>query len=66
MVNQSINRSMNQKMSTARRPSTPPGSTSHVYLVGTVAAIGGLLFGYDTGVVSGALLWIPKVGSINR
>src|SRR4029077_1962360 len=36
-----------------------------VYLVAVVAAICGFLFGYDTGVISGALLFIKKDFSLS-
>lgn len=37
--------------------------SSYIKTVATVAALGGLLFGYDTGVMSGALLFIsPQFG----
>jgi SP family galactose:H+ symporter-like MFS transporter len=35
------------------------------YLIATLAALGGLLFGYDTGVISGALLFIRQVMSLS-
>jgi SP family galactose:H+ symporter-like MFS transporter len=35
------------------------------YMIAGVAALGGLLFGYDTGVISGALLFIRQVMSLS-
>lgn len=35
-------------------------SSTYVYLAAVFAAVGGLLFGYDTGVISGALIFIRQ------
>ncbi len=37
-----------------------PNGNSFVYLATAVSALGGLLFGYDVGVISGAILFIQK------
>jgi SP family galactose:H+ symporter-like MFS transporter len=37
----------------------------YFYLISAVAALGGLLFGYDTGVISGALLFIRQVMALS-
>ncbi len=37
----------------------------YFYLIASVAALGGLLFGYDTGVISGALLFIRQVMTLS-
>jgi sugar porter (SP) family MFS transporter len=38
----------------------PAASQRYVYIAAVFAAVGGLLFGYDTGVISGALIFIKQ------
>ena len=38
----------------------PPPTTKFTYVLGFMTVIGGFLFGYDLGVVSGAMLFIPE------
>lgn len=44
---------------------TPPSRSFSVYFIAAVASLGGLLFGYDTGVISGALLFLRQSFSLN-
>lgn len=46
------------RRSTAAQPED--GSTKFVYVLSFFSALGGFLFGYDTGVVSGAMLLLKK------
>jgi len=43
-----------------RRPPTKVENQRFVYLAAIFTAIGGLLFGYDTGVISSALIFMER------
>ena len=45
-------------------PSPGPHNAS-IYLIAGMAALGGLLVGYNTGVISGAILFIQKDFHLN-
>ena len=41
-------------------PDVQQGSSRYVYLPAAVAAIGGLLFGFDTAVINGAIVFLKS------
>jgi SP family galactose:H+ symporter-like MFS transporter len=51
----------NQDHSGVPAPAALPDSNGPIiYVISAIAALGGLLFGYDTGVISGALLFLTQ------
>ncbi len=44
---------------------TQPGMARHLYLPAAVAAIGGLLFGFDTAVINGAIVFLKRQFLLN-
>jgi len=49
-----------RREATVAPPAGPAGSAGYVYLIAAVAALGGLLFGFDTAIINGALLFLKK------
>ena len=50
---------------TSDHPGRSAGNRRFVYIMASIAALGGLLFGFDTGVISGALLFIRQDFNLN-
>jgi sugar porter (SP) family MFS transporter len=51
---------MNHTAHTNATGQRPAGSARYIYLPALVAAIGGLLFGFDTAVINGAIVFIKR------
>src|SRR5256886_10625529 len=51
---------MNPAANTNRHVEQLQGSARYIYLPAMVAAIGGLLFGFDTAVINGAIVFIKR------
>jgi len=50
---------------TSDRPGNSAANRRFVYIMASIAALGGLLFGFDTGVISGAFLFIRQDFNLN-
>lgn len=42
------------------------GNTMYIYVVSILGALGGFLFGYDTGIISGTMLFVRDVFDLNE
>ncbi len=58
-------RNLEQESRQKRTPEQLTRGNRYAYIVAAVAALGGLLFGYDTGVISGALLYLQPAFNLN-
>lgn len=47
------------------QPQNTEVNLGYVYLISSVAALGGLLFGYDTGVVAGAIIYMERLFNLD-
>ena len=56
---------MGNKTSGSSIENSKAAATRFVYLATAISALGGMLFGYDIGVISGAILFVKKDFSLS-
>jgi sugar porter (SP) family MFS transporter len=56
---------MNSRLGSNARDEAQTGAARYLYLPAAVAAVGGLLFGFDTAVINGAIVFLKNQFSLN-